>query len=482
MPAPDRTRPLPRSRPEGVGLDPGGVEAFLDSVAEGGVDLHSLMVLRRGHVAAEAWWAPYSPERPHLLYSLSKSFAAVAVGLLVAEGRARLDEPLAEIFPESLPESVSPNLAAMTVRHLLNMTTGHEEDDLGRDLRGREDGDWVRGFLARPVPREPGTHWIYNSSASYMLSALVARRTGERLLDYLAPRLFEPLGIPIEAPGGEPGGATWQRDPKGIDVGGWGLSLRTEDVAKFGRLLLEGGGDLLPAGFLAEATRRQAANGDGAGDWGSGYGYQFWMCDPPEGSGRVYRGDGAFAQLLVVVPDRDLVVVVTANADIGAVLNRVWTHLLPAAVDAEGTPGGEPLRRGGLAIPFVAGGGPTETPVALHLAENPMGWTALRLLPDVAGARVELDDAHGTHPIAVGHEDWASGRTAFGLGDPETGEDEPILARGGWIAPGRFEATLCFVGTPFHPTLAVETGVGNGVATLSGPLGLGSVDRRAVSV
>ena len=437
---------LPRSRPEAVGLASSALDALVLDARENGIALHSLMVLRRGHVAAELWWAPYSPERPHLLYSLSKSLASAGIGLAIAEGLTRLDERVVDIFPNGLPTEASPHLSAMTVRHLLTMTTGATTDRMPEIVAS---DDWTRAFLARPVERVPGTHWIYDSAASYMLSAIVQRRSGVRLLDYLAPRLLAPLGIE---------GARWAASPTGVDVGGWGMSLHTEDIAKFGLTLLRGGDGLLPAEYVAAATRRQASNGEGPpNDWNQGYGYQFWV-----GTHGSYRGDGAFAQLCVVIPDLDLVVVTTAgNGDIGAVLNLMWDHLLPACTEPEGEPGGEPYRREGLEIARPAGGrAATETATFVPGYETELG--ALRLTPEGDATRAEFADG----PSLLVHPDrWQEGGDAFGFG--------PCLARGGWTSPETFEATLCLVDTPFHPRLTAR----EGTYTLEGPLGLPHLDR-----
>ena len=170
---------LPRSTPEAQGIASTAVSMFIEQ-AEKNIDaLHSLMLLRHGQVVAEGWWAPYAPERPHMLFSLSKSFTSTAVGLAVAEGRLTVDDPVLSFFPEDAPAKVSANLAAMRVRHLLSMSTGHAEDTTGYFWRSR-DKTWVRAFLARPVKYEPGTHFLYNTGATYMLSAIVQKLTGKR--------------------------------------------------------------------------------------------------------------------------------------------------------------------------------------------------------------------------------------------------------------------------------------------------------------
>ncbi|MCB0150534.1 MAG: serine hydrolase, partial [Caldilineaceae bacterium] len=219
------TRRLPRSTPESQGISTAAIAAFLDAVERTGAGLHSFMLVRHGHVVAEGWWAPYAPALRHMLYSLSKSFVSTAVGLAVAEGRLTVDDAVVRFFPESLPPTVSDNLAAMRVRHLLSMSTGHDVD-VNDAVKNAPDGDWARAFLAQPVQHRPGTHFAYNSAATYMLSAIVQRLAGETVLAYLGPRLLAPLGI---------AGATWESCPRGVNIGGWGLEIRTEDIAVFGQ-------------------------------------------------------------------------------------------------------------------------------------------------------------------------------------------------------------------------------------------------------
>src|SRR6476659_10029224 len=166
-----------------------------------------------------------------------------------------------------------------------------------------------------------------------MLSAAVQKATGQTLLDYLKPRLFDPLGI------AKP---TWEASPQGISAGGYGLSVRTEDIAKFGQLYLQkgkwNGKQLVPAAWCEEATARQTSNGSNPkSDWDQGYGYQFWRCRHG-----AYRGDGAFGQYCVVLPEQDAVIAITSGLrDMQAVLNLVWNNLLPdlkpAALPADAT-------------------------------------------------------------------------------------------------------------------------------------------------
>ena len=204
------TKRLPRSTPEAQGISATAIQNFVDAANQTIHDIHSLMIVRHGAVVAEGWWHPFEEERNHVLFSLSKSFTSSAIGLAVDEGLLTVDDPVIGFFPDDLPATVNDNLAAMTVHHLLAMYTGHSEDTTDH-LHTAADGNWARAFLAQPVTHAPGTHFLYNTGATYMLSAIVQKLTGQTLIDYLTPRLFAPLGI---------ANPTWESCPRGINTGG----------------------------------------------------------------------------------------------------------------------------------------------------------------------------------------------------------------------------------------------------------------------
>ena len=318
-----RAQPLPRATPESQGIPSAAILDFVQA-ADTAVDaMNGFVLVRHGRVVAEGWWAPYDPATPHMLYSLSKSFTSTAVGLLVAEGKLSLDDPVLKFFPADAPAEPSANLRAMRVRDLLRMQTGQTSEaplGLGEDTTQRA-RTWVQRFLAHPVPYKPGTHFLYNTPATYMLSAIVQQVSGQTVRDYLGPRLFTPLGM------GQP---AWAESPQGISLGGYGLNVRTEDIATFGQLYLQrgmwNGRQLLPAAWVDEATARQTSNGSApTSDWDQGYGYQFWR------SRHGYRGDGAFGQYMLVLPEYDAVVAINSGTgDMQRVMNLVWDRLLPA--------------------------------------------------------------------------------------------------------------------------------------------------------
>lgn len=314
-------RSLPRSTPSAHAVDARGLVAFLDALeAAPSIEPHSLMLLRDGHVLAEGWWAPYAADRVHLLYSLSKSFTSTAVGLAVHEGLLDLDDTVLSHFPELDSEITDPRSRRIRIRHLLAMASGHREETLQRAL-DRDPLDLVRGFLLLPPDDEPGTVFAYNQPCTYALSLIVQRASGSSLTDYLRPRLLDPLGID---------GVGWITDTAGQELGYSGLHAQTEAIAALGQLYLQGGRwegrQLLPAAWVEEATRSHVSNGsDPASDWEQGYGFQFWMAR------HGYRGDGAFGQFCVVLPEHGVVLAMTGQSeDMQGVLNLAWQHLLPA--------------------------------------------------------------------------------------------------------------------------------------------------------
>jgi CubicO group peptidase (beta-lactamase class C family) len=315
-----QSSPLPRSTPESQGISSAAIQDFVEAADTSVNSIHSFMLVRHGQVVAEAWWQPESPTKPHVLWSLSKSFTSTAIGLAVEDGKLSIDDPVLKFFPDDAPAEPSANLRAMRVRDLLTMTTGHQDE-----VNWREAPDWAKAFLAHPVPHKPGTHFRYNTPATYMLSAIVQKATGQTVLDFLTERLFTPLGI--ETP-------QWDTSPQGISIGGYGLYLKTEDIAKFGQLYLQhgqwNGQQLVPAAWIEQATSKQVSNGsDPNADWDQGYGFQFWRCRYG-----AYRGDGKDGQFCIVLPEQDAVIAITANtANMAAELSLVWEKLLPAFSD-----------------------------------------------------------------------------------------------------------------------------------------------------
>lgn len=439
---------LQRSTPAAQGIAADAILAFVEAVERAGYGLHSLMLLRHGAVVAEGWWQPYQPDRPHTLFSLSKSFTSTAIGLAVAEGRLSIDDLVLAFFPDDAPAEVSANLAAIRVHDLLAMATGHAENI---DMAGALGGTWVRAALAAPVVFAPGTHFFYNNAATYLLSAIIQKLVGTTLLDYLQPRLFAPLGI---------ANPTWEQSPQGINTGAWGLSITTEDIACFGQLYVQRGmwhgTQLVPEAWVAQATRFQVSNAHPKdSDWQQGYGYQFWRCQH-----NAYRGDGAFGQYCIVMPDQDAVLAITSGiSGMQGVLDLVWEHLLPAMRPRPMPPPiyemqtqlDQQLTQLAIEPPH----GQTTSPLAAQVSEQTYTFDAAnhmletaRLDFDAAGCTLSVRDERGEHHVAVGSDVWRESTTTLDAHGPLR-----AAAWGAWTAEDTFTIKICYVETPFIATL-----------------------------
>lgn len=312
-------------------ITPTGLAAFTRALERCDTRLRGFVLLQDGAVTAERYWAPYRPEDMVWVYSISKSFTSTAVGFACAEGLLDVEDRIVDLFPDKLPAEISPHLAELRLRHLLAMSTGHAEDTAPPLVMSAEP-DWERVFFSLPIEHEPGTFFCYNSGASFMLAAAVQRATGEGLVEYLTPRLFEPLGFDRVA---------WDRTPSGVAMGGWGFMLRLEDLAKLGELYRSGGAwngtQILDPAWVREATRLHTDNSQRVEpniDWTQGYGYQFWMCRHG-----AYRADGAFGQYCIVFPAQRAVLALYSEAvDMQPTLDAVWDTLLPELDRLPGEP------------------------------------------------------------------------------------------------------------------------------------------------
>lgn len=450
---------LPRTTPESQGIASSAVLQFIEALERQKHELHSVMLLRHGSVVAEGWWSPYEPAHPHMIFSLSKSFTSTAVGLAVAEGYFSLDDLVLSFFAEESPAQVSDFLAVMSVRHLLTMSTGHAVDTWAYMME-RPDGNWIKAFLEVPVQHQPGTYFLYNTGATYMLAAIVQKTTGAKLIDYLEPRLFAPLGIE---------NATWQESPQGIARGGIGLSLKTEDIARFGQLYLQKGqwqeSQILPEGWVEAATTTQMSNGDAPdSDWTQGYGYQFWRCRHG-----AYRGDGVFGQYCVVMPEQDAVIAITGGMDIFDMqqpLDLVWELLLPAMEMnplADNDAAHSQLTQKLSNLSFVPAQGQATSPMANQFSgrtyaieANELGLNTITLDFAESGYTVRVNTAAGEEVIQGGYSQWQQGQTTlFHPLDRDWLDDNPtpIVASGDWMSQDSFTIVVRLYETPFCHTI-----------------------------
>lgn len=319
---------LPRSTPEAEGVSSAGIVDFLNAVDTAKfVEVHSFMILRHGKVISEGWWSPYGPDYKHMMASVSKTFTATAVGLAISENKLKITDKVISFFPYSLPDTIGDNMKGLEIKDLLSMSVGQ---DPASGFRG---SDWIRTFIDNEPVHKPGSTFLYNNMATFMLSAIVQQATGQTVFDYLTPRIFEPLGLR---------GIDWDLSPQGINIGAAGLRLRTEDMAKFGQLLLQNGNwkgrQLIPAAWVKEATSFKIESQDPgnkrpkeSNDWAQGYCYQMWR-----GRYNTVRFDGARGQWGVLIPDKDAVVILTSNSTVTQrELDLVWKFLLPAMKDVK---------------------------------------------------------------------------------------------------------------------------------------------------
>lgn len=448
---------LPRSAPEAQGVSSAALLELVNTLDQQIEGMHSLMVVRHGQVIAEGWWAPYDAEHRHVLYSLSKSFTSTAVGCAVAEGKLSIDDQLLKFFPDAAPTNASSNLKAMRVRDLLMMSTGHQDEP-----PTAPDAMSPKSFLAQAVPHLPGTHFKYNTAATFMQSAIVQKVSGQTVLDYLRPRLFEPLGI--EHP-------VWDANFQGISLGGYGLRVRTEDIAKFGQLYLQrgrwDGQQLLPAEWVAMATGKQTSNGsDPKSDWNQGYGFQFWRCRH-----KAYRGDGAFGQYCLVMPDQDAVVAITSGVkDMQAVLNVIWDKLLPGLQPQalrRNAAAGQQLKDKLARLEVRPAQGSAISPRAGQLLNrkflfpaNAQKIESLSILSSDAGQTLTLQARMAGKDMAVpcGYHAWKKGRAPLLGGPLAQFPDEPTAGSFAWSADDVCVIKLCAYETPYHTTLTLKFG------------------------
>lgn len=286
-----------RATPESQGISSDLFAALLRELdASKDTDMHHFMALRHGKVICECNFAPYPKGMWHITHSMCKSITGMAIGMLIEEEKLKLDENIYDIFPDHINAFSKIFRPVITVENLLTMTSGVTFNESGI-VSGN---DWLGSFLNASVNGKPGTEFQYNSLNTYVLSAIVTKRTGETLTEYLTPRLFEPLGITKYY---------WETCPKGITKGGWGLFLCAEDMAKLGQLYLQKGkwnGQQLVSEYWIEiSTARHLKTQNDT----YGYGYQLWMEQRP-GS---FEYNGMLGQNVIIYPDMDMVLVTNAG-------------------------------------------------------------------------------------------------------------------------------------------------------------------------
>jgi CubicO group peptidase (beta-lactamase class C family) len=420
---------LPRATPQSRSTDPAAILAVLDAIERQDIELHSLLIWQQDALIAEAYWAPFSAERPHMMHSVTKSFTSMAVGLAIGEGLMSVDDPVIGFFPEHAGLNTSNNMAAMRVEHLLTMTSGH-----GRGISGgawrRIKTSWIEDFLRQPVPYVPGDVFVYDSAASYMLSAIVQRVTGRTIFDYLQDRIFRPLEISPSL--------SWDIGTDGVNTGGNGLSCTSADMLKLGILHLQRGEwhgrQLLPRRWVEDATSiriKDVVLGVFTGDHylgpdeatagvpatrREGYGYQWWR--GPHGS---FSANGLFGQYCIVLPEQQAVVAFTGGLSDSdrRVHGLIYDRLRPALGAGTGSRSdGDALERrlSSLALKTRPGrGGHVDAPADVYgsyaIAANDQAIAGISILPAEGGVEFALENGDGRHRLPAGFDTWIESMT-----------------------------------------------------------------------
>ncbi len=317
------------SYPEKVGISSKAVEAIIADFKEHGVEMHSMMILSQGKVAFESWAEPYSPEHPHAMYSVSKTFTSAAIGFAVDEGLITLETKLIDIFPEFAPEKPDEKTDKLTVYSLLTMQSGKNISTMA----DKTTGDWEKQFFDSPWSFTPcDGHWQYISENQYMLCSLIHRVTGMSVIEYLTPRLFEPLDIDIPA---------WEKSPSGVEAGGWGLFIKTEDLAKFVNCYQHDGKfgrkQIIPAEWVKLTRGRHAdnSNANKNPDSQCGYGFCVWHC----AGASAYRMDGMFSQFGFIFKDTDASIILTGGEIDGQkTRDCLWRHIDDLFIEPDSEP------------------------------------------------------------------------------------------------------------------------------------------------
>ncbi|RYY20058.1 MAG: class C beta-lactamase-related serine hydrolase [Chitinophagaceae bacterium] len=414
---------LPRSTPEAEGVSSPSITAFYEAVSKSRNELHGFVFVRHGKIIADAWSKPYADSLKHTMYSTSKSFTSTAIGFAVSERKLSVNDKVISFFPDDLPADRGNFLQNLTVKHLLTMTVGHPNDPTGAII---PKAGWVKSFLATAITDTPGTKFLYNSMATFMLSAIVQKVTGEKVIDYLEPRLFKPLGI---------NNKDWETNPEGINVGGWGLRIRTMDMAKLGQLYLQkgkwNGKQVLPASWVEEASTAHIIQDRSAtqeqrskSDWLQGYGYQFWRSRYNS-----FRADGAFGQYILIFPELDAVIAITSETpDMQDELNLVWKHLYPA-MKAGALPANKSavsgMKKSAAALminPFKIAADTTGSSlkntsaisnrtVKLKKNDNDIAGLSFNVSKDIV--KVQVQTSGGIYPLVFGQNEWVHGSTSL---------------------------------------------------------------------
>ena len=369
---------FPRKTPESQGIVSDHLRYLIQELADSpNTDMHHFMVLRHGNVICEADFAPYRKGIWHITHSMCKSITGMAVGFLVEEGKLELSENIYKIFHDKGSTWAKIFRPEVTVENLMTMTSGVTFNESGI-VSGN---DWLESYLNAPVSEKPGTKFQYNSLNSYVLSAIITERTGMPMDEYLKPRLFEPLWITDYL---------WEKCPRGITKGGWGLFMHTEDMAKLGQLYLNkgkwNGKQIIPESWAEASVTKKVDSIEGT----YGYGYQLWMEERP-GS---FEYNGMLGQNVLIYPDVDMVIVTNA--------------------------GNEELFQNNVMLNIIRKYFPVDWMPKETLPENPIAYAKLQELTErLAGKRLKNDQYYNS-PLTIGKGGWKKNSLKYRVRERQT--------------------------------------------------------------
>jgi len=319
---------FPTATPEEMGVTSESLIHFLEKLEEIDIPMHSAIVMRHDKVIMETYYKPYNRNTLHRMFSITKSFVSLGIGLLEEEGKLSLDDHIIQYFPEKLPkDGVHPYIASMTIRDMLRMASAHDKTTFKVMLIN----DWVRTFFSVTPSHVPGTCFSYDTSSTHTLAALVEKLSGMELLNYLRSKFLDELDFSKDA--------YCMKDPVGVSMGGSGMMATPYDLLKVMHLIAHKGfyneKQLLPANYLKEATTKQIDNYSKSATFEEmqGYGYQFWCTTH---NGFVCYGMGG--QLALYLPDKDLILITTADTQgrqggVQLIYDAFWSSVYPALSD-----------------------------------------------------------------------------------------------------------------------------------------------------
>ncbi|GBG05599.1 serine hydrolase [Paenibacillus agaridevorans] len=399
---------LPTGIPEEEGIPSSSILNFIKCLEANHLCMHSVIILRSGKIVSEGYWSPFTVDKKHRMYSTSKSFVSVAIGLMEGEGLLSLDDRVITFFPEKLPlKGVHPYIEKMTIRDLLMMASAHEKTT----FKQVDDDDWVRTFFTVPPTHLPGTVFSYDTSATITLTAIIEKVSGMSLLEYMHPRLLTPIGFSEDA--------YCLKTPLGVSNGGSAIFCTSRDLAKFALTCMQEGNfdgkQLIPADYIKAATSYQIDTTNSTFNYidnQQGYGYKFWRT---RNNGFSLQGMGG--QLAVCLPDKDLLIVTTADTQpnpdgLQTILNAIWNEIYPHLSDVPLMSDEKSFRElfektSNLSILLPEG--QSSSPViesingnTYQLTDNPMNITKLRVVFHEGEGILEYENDDGKQQIVFG--------------------------------------------------------------------------------